>query len=393
MMLCWLQNGYHSSEGLAVKNLPIQGSCRRDLFERRGFAARIFGKPDAPEPVSVWRTAPQAALAALESKEKKAYIAALLPLVGYGRKLKRRNLRRLYQLFAFMGMSAAERFGLVIDLAGGTYSMPEFVPIFRNAAVRQSLVEEAELFAANASSREASAYAAYVRLRLNVKPGHSRKLARLFEKLTDVENRAAAFLGKRGHIVRLDDRRLETFKKSVAAIAAPCAVLFPLGTVGLSVEGITTGLIALGGGFILPAGVAMVTGLGVAVGMGLTTKRLLDMLLPTVDADRASIDVLQLRRGVVEIQRLLDEVAGESANAALLEQARRRIADIMHGITPLSDAERARIESALDHARILGERYVASLEHDRAALEERHRALAQELGRLLEVDLPAIATI
>ncbi len=70
---------------------------------------------------------------------------------------------------------------------------------------------------------------------------------RLLEKLTDLENRAAAMLRKRGHIVRLDDRRLEIFKKSVAAVGVPSAVLFPLGTVGLSAEGITTGLIALGG--------------------------------------------------------------------------------------------------------------------------------------------------
>jgi hypothetical protein len=335
---------------------------------------------------------PEAALAALAADEQKAYVAALIPLVRRGRKLARRNLRRLYQLFAFMDLPAADRFELMTNLANGADPAPELVAFFADHPVRRSLVQEAERFADNARSKEAFDYTARLRVHLKVKLGHSRKLMRLLEKLTDVENRAAAILAKPGHIVRLDDRRLELFKKSIAAVGVPSAVLFPLGTVGLSMEGITTGLITLGGGFVLPAGIAMVTGLGAAVAIGITAKRLLDMLMPTVDADRASINVQQLRSAIVEAEQLLDEVAGESRGTARGKDARKRIADIMHRIAPLTPAQRARIEFALDHARILGERYLRSLEHDRAALERQDQALAQELGRLLEIDLPALAT-
>src|SRR5262249_36300065 len=155
-----------------------------------------------------------------------AYVAVLVPLVRGRLKPERRNLRRLYQLFAFMDMPAGERLGLLTGLENGRRSAPELVPIFQDRQVRRSLVEESELFAGNASSKAAFDYAAVLRLRLNVKPSNSRKLTRLLEKLTDFENRAAALLGKRGHLVRLDDRRLEIFKKSVAAFGVPSAVLF-----------------------------------------------------------------------------------------------------------------------------------------------------------------------
>lgn len=354
------------------------------------FARRVFGRSDAPEPVSAWRAVPESELAALPLERKRAFIAALLPLIRNGRNLQRRNLRRLYQLFAFMAMPAADRLELLSALDRTSQAAPEIPSYSRN--VRRSLADEAQLFASNVSSRAAFDYASLLRVRLNVEPGNSRKLARLLEKLTDIENRAATLLGKRGHMVRLDDRRLESFKKSVAAIGVPTAVLFPLGTVGLSAEGITTGLLALGGGFVLPASIAMVTGLGVLVAIGVTTKRLLDMLMPTIDADRASIDVEQLGIGIIEIERLLDEVAADTDDSVLRERARARIADIMQRIAPLSKAQRTKIEFALDHARILGERYLACLEHDRAALSDRHDALAQELARLLDLDRRALAT-
>ncbi|MBV8055776.1 MAG: hypothetical protein JO071_11105 [Deltaproteobacteria bacterium] len=373
-----------------MKDLPIPYSRRSQLPGVRGFAARVFGKRDAPEPVSAWRMAPEAALASLAAEEKKAYIAALVPLIRGGRKLEGPSLRRLYQLFACMEMPATERLELLTALEGGLPSAPGLVPLFRDRQVRRSLVEEAEVFTSHRPSKEAFDYVALLRVRLNVRPGHSRKLTRLLEKLTDIENRAAALLGKRGHIVRLNDRRLEIFKKSVAAVGVPSAVLFPLGTIGLSADGITTGLIALGGGFILPAGIAMVTGLGATVALGITAKKLLDLLMPTVDADRASIEVQQLQDGVIEVQRLLDEIAGETANPAALEHARERITAIMQRIAPLTNAQRSRIEAALNHARLLGERYLASLEHDRAAFERRHQVLASELGRLLDIDRPAI---
>jgi hypothetical protein len=376
-----------------VKDLPVPGSRHRELPYVTDFASRVFGKHDVPEPVSAWRIAPEAALADLAAQEKRAYIAALVPLVRSGRKLERRSLRRLYQLFAFMEMPAAERLELLTAMEGEPPSVPEIVPVFRDRQVRRSLVKEAEVFASNAPSKEAFDYIARLRIHLNVKPSSSLKLTQLLEKLTDIENRAAALLGKRGHMVRLDDRRLEIFKKSIASVGVPSAVLFPLGTVGLSAEGITTGLIALGGGFILPAGVAMLAGLGAAVALGITTKKLLDMLMPTIDADRASIDVQQLRGGVVEVQRLLNEIADDTADPAALEHARERITDIMQRIAPLTNAQRARIESALDHARILGERYLDSLEYDCAALEVRGHMLAHELDRLLDIDWPAVIKV
>jgi hypothetical protein len=373
-----------------VKNVPVALSYRREVLDVRGFAECIFGKRHSPEPVSALRMAPEAALAALAGEEKRAYIAALVPLVGARGKLRLQNLRRLYQLFAFMEMPAADRIALLTALPDRPRVVPELVPVFSDRQVRRSLVEEAELFASNAPSKENSNYAARLRIHLNVKPSNWRKLTRLLEKLTDVENRAAATLRKQGHIVRLGDRRLEIFKKSVAAVGVPCAVLFPLGTLGLSAEGITTGLIALGGGFILPAGVAMVTGLGAAVALGITTKKLLDMLMPTVDADRASIDVLQLRSGVVEVQQLLDET-DDSTDRASLEHARARIADIVQKIAPLTNTQRARIEYALDHAKTLGQRYLASMEHDRAALGGHCQLVGRDLGRLLDIDRAALA--
>jgi len=371
-----------------VKNPAIAGSGWGALPDFRRFVRRVSGESDAPEPVSAWRIAPEAALAALAANEKRAFIAALLPLVRSRPTIERRNMRRIYQLFAFMEMPAAVRLELLDELENQPMAAPEVVPFFRDRGVRRSLVEEAELFARNASSRAASNYAALLRVRLNVKSGNSRKLTRLLEKLTDIENRAAALLGKHGHIVRLDDRGLETFKKGVAAVGVPAAVLFPLGTVGLSAEGITTGLIALGGGFILPAGLAMVTGLGVAVAIGITTKKLLDMLMPTIDADRVSIDVQQLRNGVVEAQCLLYVVA-DNLDYALRERARERIERIMQRIAPLTSAQRTRIECALEHERALSARYFASLQYDRAQLEQRHRRMAHELERLLDVHLQA----
>jgi hypothetical protein len=334
---------------------------------------------------------PEAAYSGLRVGDKEAYLRALLPLVRRGRRTQLANLRRIYQLFAFMQLPSARRLELLAALEKSPPFAPEVVPIFRDRRVRRSVVDEAAALAANVTSREDNHYVAELRLHLQVRSGNSRKLAQLFERLTDIENRAALILGKRGHMVRLDDRRLEVFKKSVAAMAVPSAVLFPLGTVGLSAEGITTGLIALGGGFILPAGVAMVTGLGAAVALGITTKKLLDMMMPTADADRASIDTQRLQAGLLEIQSLIDETTAEGADTATLDRAREKIAGIMRAIAPMSDSQYAGIKAALDHARLLGERYLTYLEHDRAALAASGRACATEIEKLYETDLPALS--
>jgi hypothetical protein len=358
------------------------------LRKREGFLARIMAR-NVAEPVSAWRAAPENISSRL-GDDQPAYLRALLPLLFRGRRLEPANLRRLYQLFAFMNLPAARRFELLAALEQPPAFIPEIVPVFRDRRVRRSLVEEAVVLAANAPSREAARYVDGLRLHLHVRPSTSRKLAQLFERLTDIENRAALILGKRGHVVRFDDRRLELFKKSVAAMAVPSAVLFPLGTIGLSAEGITTGLIALGGGFILPAGIAMVTGLGAAVALGITTKKLLDMMMPTADADRASVNIQRLQAGLLEIERLIDETVAEGGDTASLDNAREKIVGIMQSIAPLNDSQRAHIKAALDHARQLGERYLAFLEHDAAALAEADCACASEVARLHRTDLPAI---
>jgi hypothetical protein len=367
-----------------VKDIAVQGARGLRL---KDFASRVLRKNDVPEPASAWRPAPQAALVALSAEEKKFYIASLLPLVCSGRKLNRANLRRLYQLFAFMELPTLDRLTLLGRLQSRSEPALARVLYFSDLEVRCSLVEEAEFLAENTPSRAASDYIASLRFRLKVKRVKSRKLNRLFEKLTDVENRAASLLGKRGHVVRFHERRLELFKKSIAAVGVPAAVLFPLGSIGLSAEGVTSGLIVLGGGFILPAGLAMLTGLGAAVAMGITTKRLLDMLMPTIDADRSSIDIQQMRRGAVEVQHLVDEVAADPVDSAKRERVRERIGEIMQRIAPLSEAQRARIESALQETRILSDRYCSMLEQDRALLEQRRDALGRELGGVLASEL------
>jgi hypothetical protein len=375
---------------MSARNLPVPTNRLNAIRDTHGLLARITGRRDLSEPVAAWRSVPEAALTAISDGEKSAYIRALLPLMTRGRRLERANLRRLYQLFAFMEMPAASRQEFLLALEDAPRFVPESVPMFRDWRVRQSLIDEAAAFASHARSREAVQYVDSLRIHLKVKSISSRKLTRLFEKLTDLENRAATVMGKRGHLVRLDDRRLEIFKKSVAAVGVPSAVLFPLGTVGLSAEGITTGLMALGGGFLLPAGLAMITGLGALVAVGITSKRLLDLMMPTIDADRASIDVQQLRRGVVEIERLLDEVAGEGAGSAALQRAQERITSIIGRIAPLTQAQRAQILAGLEYAHTLGARYLGYLADDRAALEARGHNVARDIGELRQRDLPVI---
>ena len=188
----------------------------------------------------------------------------------------------------------------------------------------------------------------------------------------------------------LADRKLEIFKKAVAAIGVPAAVLFPLGTVGLSAEGITTGLVALGGGFLLPASIATVTGLGAAVALGISAKKILDLVLPTTDADRFSIDLEELSAGSAEIERILETAAAEDADRRKVAAARAQIAEIMRKIVPLSPADRLRLTAAADHARALGARYLTLLERDREVFEARNQLGAEELGALLQSDRPVL---
>ncbi|HTT75287.1 MAG TPA: hypothetical protein VMF50_04825, partial [Candidatus Binataceae bacterium] len=233
------------------------------------------------------------------------------------------------------------------------------------------------------------AYLERLRAHLQVKPSVETHWSRYFEKLTDAENRVAVILGKRGHIVGLNDRQLEIFKKAVAAIGVPAALIFPFGTVGLTVEGITTGLVALGGGFLLPAGAAMVTGIGVVVAAGVSSKKILDMIWPTTGADKTSIDIEQFNADAGRIQHLLDEAAADDAKLA---EARAEIARIINKMLPLSEPERAKMKAAFEHAHVLGQRYLEYLAEDKANLERNNQLGADELTALLTLDTPALAS-
>jgi hypothetical protein len=373
-----------------VKVLAIVPTGLPDLESGRRLLARVLRKRDTPEPVAAWRAVPEAALATLTAAERRGYIDALLPLMRSGRSIDRRRIRRLYQLFAFLELPDAARLDAIAALHTKLRLEPRELPRFKNREVRRSLLSEAVAMAGKSPDQKAKDYLARLREHLGVKSEDANHWTQFFETLTDLENRMAVALGKRGHLVRLDDRKLEIFKKAVASIGIPAAVIFPLGTIGLSVEGITTGLVALGGGFILPAGAAMVTGLGVAVALGVTSKKILDMVWPTTDADRASIDIEKLNSDATRIREVLDDAVASDANRTKVEAARAEIARIIQGIVPLDAAARARLEAACAHARALGDRYLEYLGHDRAALERDNLLGAEELGGLLELDSPVI---
>jgi hypothetical protein len=373
-----------------VRTLPDITRNLPDIDSGRRLLARVLRRRDVPEPPAAWRSAPETELRALAVDEKSSFIAALLPFLRDGRRIERRHLRRVYQLIAFMEMPAEARRNLIASMHWRKSLMPLAMPDFREKSVRSALFQEAIAMAGRAPSKENKAYLAILSVHLGVKPEDAHKWARFFDRLTDIENRVASVIGKRGHIVRIEDRRLEIFKKAVASLGVPAAVLFPLGTVGLSAEGIATGLAALGGGFLLPTGIAMVTGLGVAVALGVTTKKLLDLVIPTTDSDRASIDVEKLNADAIRIQHILDDAVEQPGDRERVEAARAQIEAIIRKIVPLSEADRARIEAALEHARMLGERYIDYLKSDVAALSAANHQSAKDLAGLLEFDREAM---
>ena len=373
-----------------MKVLPTITNGLPDLESGKRLIARVLRRRNVPEPVAAWRAAPEAALLQLSAAEKAAYIDALLPLMRTNRAINQRHLRRLYQLFAFMEMPANSRRHALTAIHMRLRLEPPELPHVADREVRRSLLIEAVALAGKSPRDDAAAYIARLRHHLGVKTDEANRWMEFFERLTDLENRVAAALGKRGHLVRIDDRKLEIFKKAAASVGVPLAVLFPLGTIGLSIEGISTGLIALGGGFVLPAGAAMVTGLGVAVALGISTKKILDLVWPTTDADRASVDIERLNVDATRIQHVLDEAVADDGNIAKVDAARAEIARIIQGMIPLNAAERERMSAACTHARDLGNRYLEYLARDRDALEAGNHLGADELAALLELDTPAI---
>ncbi|MBI3758346.1 MAG: hypothetical protein HY269_01145 [Deltaproteobacteria bacterium] len=373
-----------------MKVLPMVLTGLPDLEKGKRLLARVLRKRDTPEPVAAWRAVPEAALGTLTVEERGEYIHALLPLIRTGKTIDRPRLRRLYQLFTFLEMSAEARLDAISSLHTKLRLEPDRLPSFADSEVRLSLLTEAIAMAGKSPTSAAQDYLIRLRNQMGVKASEANRWMRFFESLTDLENRVASALGKRGHIVRVDDRKLEIFKKAVASVGIPGAVIFPLGTVGLSVEGISTGLVALGGGFLLPTGIAMVMGLGAAVALGITSKKILDMVWPTTDADRTSIDIEKLNADAARIRDVLDEAVADEGNRAKVEAARVEIARIIKGIVPLDDASRAKLEQAFAHARILGDRYLEYLSHDRAALERDNRIGADDLAGLLDLDAPVI---
>jgi len=371
-----------------VRGLPRINASLPDLEKGKRMLARVLRKRDYAEPVAAWRAAPEAALNLLDAGAKMAWIRALLPLMRGGRTIDNRRLRRLYQLFTFMEMPPHEREVALAALHTRLRLEPPSLPVFSDPQVRQALMTEAAAMAGRSPSTEAQAYLQRLRDHLRVKPSDETRWRLFFERLTDAENRVAAILGKRGHIVAIDDRKLEIFKKAVAAIGVPAALIFPLGTVGLTVEGISTGLIALGGGFVLPAGAAMVAGVGVVVAMGVSSKKILDMIWPTTGADKTSIDIQRLNADAERIQALLDEAVADEAK---LVAARTEITRIVNRMLPLSEPERAKMKAAFEHAQALGRRYLDYLTEDRERLERNNQLGADELGVLLSLDTPVIA--
>jgi hypothetical protein len=184
--------------------------------------------------------------------------------------------------------------------------------------------------------------------------------------------------------------KLEIFKQAVASVVIPADVLSPPVIVALSVETITSGLIPLGGGFILPTNAAMIAVLVVAVASGVTSNKILDTVLPASGASMASIDIEKLSAGAANIRQVLDEAFANSCNQARFEEARAQIAEIIKRTVASSHADRVKLQAANEHARYLGERYLTFLAEDSEALEGRSEIGSCEVVSLLELDTPVI---
>jgi hypothetical protein len=333
---------------------------------------------ERPQPLAAWRRAPEKELRALDLEQRLAFLRTLLPLMRIKKTVSLPALRRLYQLFSMMDIPGDRRREIVSALYVSLRLDAGEPPSLPNEATRRSLVDEAIILAGGRPRGTAKDYLETLRQRLGIPKEEVVRWEQLFDKLTTVENRFAKLLGKKGHLVKLDDRKVEILKKAIAYAGIPLSVLYPLGEVGLLAEtAVTSGLAVIGGGYVL-------TGAVVLIAIGGTSKKLLDMLWPTTDADKASIVISELQQNLDEIRLTLDEAGSPEADPSTLERARNKIAEIIRKIVPPAERE------WYERLQVLGRRYLEYLQEDEASLLSANHVAGGEVSRLRELDQPVI---
>lgn len=289
-------------------------------------------------------------------------------------------LRRLYQLFSMMDIPGDRRREIVSALyvslrldAGEPARLP-------NEATRRALVDEAIILAGGRPRGTAKDYLETLRQRLGIPKEEVVRWEQLFDKLTTVENRFAKLLGKKGHLVKLEDRKVEILKKAIAYAGIPLSVVYPLGEVGLLAEtAVTSGLAVIGGGYVL-------TGVVVLIAVGGTSKKLLDMIWPTTDADKASIDINDLQQNLAELRSTLDRAASPQADQTAIDRARDKIAQIIRQIVPPAERE------WFERLQVLGQCYLEYLRADEGSLLSANHVAGGGVSRLRELDEKLIAS-
>jgi hypothetical protein len=91
---------------------------------------------------------------------------------------------------------------------------------------------------------------------------------------------------------------------------------------------------------------------------GVTSKKILDLVLPRSGAGRVSIDIEKLSADAAKIRQVLDEACANNCNQAKFEKARAEIAKIIERTVASSHVDRVKLQAAIEHTRCLGERYL-----------------------------------
>jgi hypothetical protein len=124
---------------------------------------------------------------------------------------------------------------------------------------------------------------------------------------------------------------------------------------------------------------------------GVTSKKILDLVLPRSGAGRVSIDIEKLSADAAKIRQVLDEACANNCNQAKFEKARAEIAKIIERTVASSHVDRVKLQAAIEHTRCLGERYLTFLAEDFETLEGRSSEIGTyEVVSLLELDTPVI---